>query len=279
MEIIKKMRIMKIKIILSIIFVIIAIYITVNNTRIGITKYYIYSDKIKEDVVITQVSDLHNTDFGAKQKILIKKIKETKPDIIAVTGDIIDSNNMNIIPAWDFIYKANDIAPIYYVTGNHEAWIGSKYDNLKDKISISNVTVLDGKVINTKINNNELTILGIDDPSFENVDKQLDKLEYTDENFILLLAHRPELFGHYQNRNIDLVLTGHAHGGQFRIPSVGGVIAPNQGLFPKYTEGIFKSDVDNTKMIVSRGLGNSVIPIRINNNPELVVVVLKPKKD
>ena len=90
--------------------------------------------------------------------------------------------------------------------------------------------------------------------------------------FTILLSHRPECFNVYQNKNIDLVLSGHAHGGQFRLPFLGGVIAPNQGLFPKYDAGIYTEN--GTTMIVSRGIGNSIIPVRINNRPEIVIIEL-----
>lgn len=95
---------------------------------------------------------------------------------------------------------------------------------------------------------------------------------YDTDNFTILLSHRPELFEAYKNRDIDLVLAGHAHGGQFRTAIGGGLIAPNQGLFPKYISGLHASKKDEMQMIISRGLGNSVIPLRINNRPELVVI-------
>ena len=165
---------------------------------------------------------------------------------------------------------------IYYVTGNHEIWEISGYYSLKNKIKKIGAIILDNKSIDVEINDNVITILGVDDPYEVNVETELDNLDYGEDRFNLLLSHRPELFSLYRNRNIDLVLTGHAHGGQFRIPFVGGLIAPDQGLFPRYSEGMFES-VDGTKMIVSRGLGNSIIPLRINNNPELVVVNLHNK--
>ena len=107
----------------------------------------------------------------------------------------------------------------------------------------------------------------------EIIKTELSNLKYDKNQFSILLSHRPEVFNVYVDNKIDLVLTGHAHGGQIRIPFIGGLIAPNQGIFPKYTSGVFEEDA--TTMIVSRGIGNSILPYRINNRPELVIVTLK----
>ena len=101
---------------------------------------------------------------------------------------------------------------------------------------------------------------------------KLNNLADTESSYIILLSHRPELFESYVSCNIDLVLSGHAHGGQFRLPFIGGLIAPDQGIFPKYDAGLFTNG--STNMIVSRGLGNSIIPIRFNNRPEVIVIEL-----
>ena len=98
-----------------------------------------------------------------------------------------------------------------------------------------------------------------------------------EDGYTILLSHRPELFEVYAENNIDLIFSGHAHGGQFRIPFVGGLIAPNQGLFPKYDAGIYEEG--NTTMVVSRGIGNSIVPFRINNRPEIVLVELASQAD
>jgi predicted MPP superfamily phosphohydrolase len=94
--------------------------------------------------------------------------------------------------------------------------------------------------------------------------------------FTILLSHRPELFDTYANHDLDLILSGHAHGGQFRIPFIGGVVAPNQGFFPKFDAGIY-TDGD-TNMLVSRGVGNSIFPFRVNNRPEIILIELKSSK-
>lgn len=263
------------------IFIIWLVLTLIDNTRIQVTNYNITSKKLDDDIVIAQVSDLHNTSFGKNNHRLIKQIKKYKPDIITITGDLIDSSKTNINIAMNFIKQVVKIAPTYYVPGNHEAWNLSAYSQLKNKLKKAGVVVLEGDVKQLIVDHNKINILGILDPDFigeagidelDVANTDLDTLNYESDNYTILLAHRPELVRAYNERNIDLVLTGHAHGGQFRIEGLGGLIAPNQGIMPKYTEGMHRSKDKNTTMIISRGLGNSVIPLRINNNPELVIV-------
>ena len=258
----------------------------IDNKRIQITNYYITSNKVKKEIKIAQISDLHNTSFGENNKTLISTIKDVNPDIIAITGDLIDSSKTNITIAMNFINQAVKIAPIYYVPGNHEAWNLADYSTLKDKMKKAGVVVLEGDVKEITVKDNKISILGITDPDsvgeagiseLDVVNTDLDALSYDSDNLVILLSHRPELFSAYKHRDIDLVLTGHAHGGQFRTSLSGGLLAPDQGLFPKYTSGIYKDKDDKTQMVVSRGLGNSIIPIRINNNPEVVVVNIRRK--
>lgn len=263
------------------VFTIWLILTLIDNKRIEITHYDINSNKIKNECTIVQISDLHNTSYGKNNKILFDKIKEAKPDIITITGDLIDSSKTNINIAMNFVNQVVEIAPTYYVPGNHEAWAMSKYTTLKTKLNKAGVIVLETASKEITINYNKINILGITDPDFTGefgisdvdiVSTDLDTLNYYTDNFTILLSHRPELFEAYKNRDIDLVLAGHAHGGQFRTAIGGGLVAPNQGLFPKYISGLHASKKDEMQMIISRGLGNSVIPLRINNRPELVVI-------
>ena len=161
-----------------------------------------------------------------------------------------------------------------------------KIENLIEKIKQINnevniVIILENKKEELKINESSINLIGIDDPrmaheSFisdsEIVKVELDNTKYNGDKYNILLSHRPELFDTYVEKKIDLILTGHAHGGQIRIPFIGGIIAPNQGFFPKYTSGVIEKN--KTTMVVSRGIGNSIIPLRINNRPELVVITL-----
>ena len=184
-----------------------------------------------------------------------------------------------------FVEKATVIAPIYYVTGNHEANI-TQYDDLKERLEAVGVIVLEDEGVLLEREGKQLSLIGLSDPDFTikgdlfgevpaMVATKLKGMEIQ-ETYTILLSHRPELFETYVYCGIDLVLSGHAHGGQFRLPFVGGLIAPNQGFFPKYDAGVYKEG--NTDMVVSRGIGNSIIPIRFNNRPEIVLVTLEANK-
>lgn len=261
----------------------VCLYLYYENNYLQVSNYTIESDRLSEDFnnfKIVHISDFHNTKSKKIIVDLIRKIKNGKPNIIVITGDLIDASKTDIDTAISFVKKINDIAPIYYVTGNHEASIND-YDSLKEKLENNKVIVLDDNIEKLKVNDSEINIIGINDPQMSyndyredsvTVKDELIPIQYDKNNFSILLSHRPELIETYAEYNFDLVLSGHAHGGQIRIPFIGGLVAPNQGLFPKYTSGVYERN--NTKMIVSRGIGNSILPFRINNRPELVVVTL-----
>ncbi len=275
------------KILLFIIIISIAFFAFFNwqNNSITISEIVFKNDTIPESFKgykILQISDLHNKEFGSKQNKILAKIEKIKPDIIVITGDLIDSNNTNIDIAMELINGAINIAPIYYVSGNHESWYGS-YEDLKSKLENSGVVVLDNEKIEVFNDSDSIDIIGLADTSFikydwleygDNVETKnlLNTLTEGSTNFKILLSHRPELFDIYSDSSVDLIFSGHAHGGQFRLPFIGGLVAPDQGFFPKLTEGVHT--INNTSMIISRGLGNSIIPLRVFNRPELIVVTL-----
>ncbi len=286
----KKPKRKKSRVVLTVLLAILAafsIWVYWGNTSIQTTKISINSEKIPTSFNgfrIVQVSDLHNAEFGENQSKLLQTVKNISPDMIAVTGDLIDSSHTDVEKAMDFINGAVKIAPVYYVTGNHEAWT-DKYAKLKEQMTKSGVIILSDQGITIKRDGSLIRLLGLNDPDFtikhdmfgedaamintklKDMQKQSENGEYT-----ILLSHRPELFDVYVDNSIDLVLSGHAHGGQIRLPFLGGLVAPNQGFFPKYTAGVYEKK--QTKMVVSRGLGNSIAPVRINNCPELVVITL-----
>ncbi|MBE6151320.1 MAG: metallophosphoesterase [Firmicutes bacterium] len=244
------------------------------NNFIQITHYQITNDKIPNNFdgyKIIQISDYHNVKSKILNKKLINNIKKINPDSIVITGDLVDATNTDINQAIKFIQELKDF-PVYYVTGNHETWINN-YELLKINLIKNNITILENDVVTIEKENQTINLIGIDDSvSKNNALDKIDNIEYNPKKYNILLSHRPELFDVYIEKNIDLALTGHAHGGQVRIPFIGGLIAPEQGLLPKYTSGIHKDS--NTTMIVNRGIGNSVIPLRINNHPELVLITL-----
>ena len=257
------------------------------NTSIEVTIYDVAHAKVQESFrgfTILQVSDLHNTSFGKNQKKLLEKIQREKPDLIVLTGDLVDSRRTNIPGALSFVEAARELAEVYYVSGNHEARIES-YDVLEASLEDLGVIVLNNEVQEIRKGQDTLFIYGVQDPRFSEetlylteetiMEKQLFSMAKNEERFSLLLSHRPELFPNYIRAGMDLALTGHAHGGQIRLPFVGGLVAPNQGFFPRYSSGRYNEG--DHHMIVSRGLGNSIFPLRIFNRPELVVVKLAPK--
>lgn len=253
------------------------------NVTIDVTNFPITDKRIPEEFDqfnIVHISDLHSKNWGST---LVDLIQIEEPDIIVISGDLIDSNNQDVNIALDFVNQIREIAPIYFVSGNHEAW-SDLYSILEEKLTELGVTILDNdRVVLTK-GDEQILLAGLQDPAFysENnilyeqnniVESNLQELINDFEGFKLLLSHRPELFDMYVQNEIDLVLSGHAHGGQIRIPLIGGLVAPDQGFFPTYTEGIYKEN--RTNMIVSRGLGNSIFPVRVNNRPELVIITLE----
>ncbi|KLA26384.1 metallophosphoesterase [Bacillus cereus] len=261
-----------------------SIFLYVQNNLISITEVKITSNKIPSSFKgfkILQISDLHNKKFGDNQENLIQKVKSINPDIIAITGDLIDSKSYNPEVSMELIRKLVKKYPVYFVTGNHEKWSG-KYNNLEKELKKHHVIVLRNEHVSIQIGGQDIHILGIDDPEFVtgnrdegNVVKDeiiKAKFEMQPDTYNVLLSHRPEFLTEYADEQINLVLSGHAHGGQVRLPFIGGLVAPNQGMFPTYTAGLYEKQ--NTSMVVSRGLGNSIIPQRIFNRPELVVVQL-----
>ena len=255
------------------------------NTALEVNEYEIVSDRIPQGFDgfrIAQVSDLHNAQFGENNSKLIELLSQTDPDIIVITGDLIDSRQTDIEIALDFARQAIKIAPVYFVSGNHEARV-SEYEDLKMGLAEAGVIVLENQKVEITRDGEAITLMGIDDPSFqesylfgdaESVAKQaIEMLQSESDGYTVLLSHRPELFELYVKTGMDLVFCGHAHGGQFRLPFLGGLVAPNQGFFPKYDAGQFTEE--NTTMIVSRGVGNSIIPIRFNNRLEIILAELK----
>ena len=266
------------------VLILLIIWIAYGNTDLEIYKYNVKSEDIPsefDNFRIVQISDLHNAEFGENNEKLLLMLKQADADIIAITGDMIDSRNTDIDVAISFAQKAVNIAPVYYVNGNHESRVLGEYEKLKQGLTDTGVTILENSSADITIGDETITLIGINDPTFrmdimddtmeQNIAHQLVNVIPDNDNYKVLLAHRPEYFDVYAG-NVDLVLSGHAHGGQFRIPFIGGLVAPGQGFFPEYYEGSHIKE--NTEMIVSRGIGNSIIPFRINNKPEIIVAEL-----
>ncbi|MBE7020686.1 MAG: metallophosphoesterase [Ruminococcaceae bacterium] len=229
---------------------------------------------------IAQISDLHDAEFGENNEQLLLQLKKTEADIIVITGDIIDSRRVDVKKALDFAKQAVAIAPIYYVNGNNESRVPDAYKELKSGLEAYGVTVLENSTVTLRKGISVISLTGISDPKFNKkigpgwkrnpADIHIDAIP-ENKNYKILLAHRPEYIDYYAG-NANLVFSGHAHGGQFILPFIGGILAPGQGFFPKYYDGLY--EYGSTKMIVSRGLGNSSFPFRVNNKPVIVLTEL-----
>ncbi|EUJ46953.1 putative metallophosphoesterase ykuE [Listeria riparia FSL S10-1204] len=242
---------------------------------------------------ILQLSDLHGNVFGRYNHRLIKKIWAIQPDIIVLTGDLLDGDEgINI--AVTLMRKLIKVCPIYYVTGNHEARSANLQDLLPELAKMG-VTYLQNDHAYITRDGKSIAIAGIDDPSIA-IDKPNDlshdeeimleevivqhkikeaTVGIPDSQFTILLSHRPEKWPIYQQAPVDLVFCGHAHGGQVRLPYTEGLYAPHQGLMPKLTSGIHEEG--DKQMIVSRGVGNATIIPRIFNEPEMPLITLHNK--
>jgi predicted MPP superfamily phosphohydrolase len=258
------------------------------NRFFGVTQYEYASPLVPpafDGFKIAQVSDLHNRRFPDGPEVLADALRAERPGLIAVTGDLIDRQGPVIETAIDFIRLAVGIAPVYYVAGNHEYRSGV-YHTLLPRLREAGVRVLEDAWAAVEKDGERFVIAGLRDPAYatdhsgrtdaatlSEREAALRRLLPAGDTLAVLLSHRPELFDLYARCGVPLVLTGHAHGGQVRLPGIGGLYAPGQGLFPRYTCGIYRRD--NTVMVVSRGLGGRLVHLRVRNKPELVVVKLQ----
>ena len=255
-------------------------YFYKQNTDLMASHYVFRSPKVKgalKGFRITQVSDLHNKEFGKDNCRLLALTEAQLPDLLVITGDLTDSYHPDLDKALDTAERLAKLAPCYYVTGNHEHRMDREkqqrfYKDLEDR--------------GVRLLRNEAVTLGLGQ-SFRlvGVDCNLAKTDILRDlmagrpsgELNILLSHKPHYARYYEEAGVDLVLTGHAHGGQWRLPGIGGLYAPGQGPLPRYTAGMYR--LGKTVMCVSRGLGNSSFPLRIENKPELVTVILRGEKD
>ncbi len=263
---------LKVLLIVCALFIAFGLWVVWTNIALQVTNYTVTSHRLPDSFdgfKIVHISDLHDAEFGEDNIELVNKIQKIAPDIIVLTGDLVDAFRTDVAQSVSFARQAVRIAPTYYVPGNHEAHINDP--DIYRQLADVGVTVLYDK--NTVITRGEdqLYILGIQHSN--HITETLQKLMPEEDAFTLLLAHKPEPFSEYAAVGPDLVLSGHVHGGQARLPFIGGLYGSNQGVFPKYDAGLYTEG--DSQMIISRGLGNSRFPVRFNNRPEIVVVTLK----
>lgn len=271
---------------------IIAILIYFDNNVLQVSQYTISSNKIPASFngfKILQLSDLHSKKFGKDNDRLIKKINEEKPDIIVMTGDMVDRKDTNYNNFMSLARVLSKSYETYYIVGNHEQSLSEdKQRFLLDKLKEIGVRVLDNEKVEITKGSDSINLYGLwinlryykdenngytkgvslGTKQMETILGNLDSNSYN-----VLLAHNPLYFDTYEKWGADLTLSGHIHGGMIRLPFVGGLLSPERKFFPKYDAGNYK--VSGKDLIVSRGLGNGKLAFRIFNKPEIVVITLK----
>ncbi len=283
-----------IKLIILAVIIGVAVFLYLSNKWITITEYHYRNRKVPktfDGYKILQVSDLQSGYFGKNQSSLIKKTKSTNPDVIFFTGDLVDRNKTDLQASMSAMKQLVEVAPVFYVSGNHELAIEEKLNHFYDELKSAGVQFLFDQTAEIQVDDEKINLMGISDETLcrcklgvrrrdtainpEPLKSMIEELteQISVEHLNLLLSHEPQFFEYYVHEKVDLVFTGHAHGGQIRLPFTDGLFAPGQGILPKYTSGIRKKE--NTTMVINRGLGNSVFPFRIFNRPELVLVTIE----
>lgn len=303
----KKIKLVLKLIIVYILFLVLVYFINMFlNNEVFITKYKVkdnYFIESSKKYKIIQISDIHSIRSVKQKEKIISKIEKESPNIIFITGDLIDSSyyleeiyryNKNEVDfpekyTLSLISELVNITDVYYVYGNHEMMLldNPEKNILKTKIEEIGVHIINNKIEKLNILDSTVYLLGVQDPATLYKDKKYayidthkkqeetilkDLLKQLKEKkiYTILLSHRPEYFEIYCKYKINIIFSGHAHGGIIRLPIIGGIYAHSQGIFPKYTGGVYKKD--NSKMFVNRGIANSNFPMRIFNPPEIICV-------
>ncbi len=267
--------------IIAIILVVIIVVIAC-DFRLKTVRYTFTSAKVENSFKIALITDLHGNKYGENQRTLIDAIDKENPDVVLLGGDIFD-DKIDYEESEETIDILSKKYKCYYVTGNHEYW-SKDVDNIVSIVKSYGITVLEGDVDIIDINGQLVNICGVSDPDNyvyldggEAIETQLKRVDEkaNRDYYTILLSHRPEYYDVYSQYGFDLVLSGHAHGGQWRIPGIlNGLYAPNQGLFPQYAGGLY--EYDGGALVVSRGLDRQGVKVpRIFNRPELVIIEIK----
>lgn len=252
-----------------------AAYSFVETKTITVTRYSIGINKLPpafEGFTILHLSDLHSKWFGAGQDKLLEIIKKQRYELVAITGDLVDKDDPDPEPGLQLVKNLTD-KPTYFVPGNHEWWSGYP---IREALLKHGVKILENRAEKFELGQQSVWILGVDDPYLGRDDLQEAMTGVDEVSPKILLAHAPDIYQSAINEKIDVLLVGHTHGGQIRIPLIGALVVPGQGLFPKFDYGLYASG--NTKMVITSGLGESVLPIRFNAAPEIVLITFKGLK-
>ena len=279
----RKKKIISIVVLLLIVMVGILIYI--DNNLIETTNVEIISEKVPdsfEGYKILQLSDLHNRNFGENNIWLIQKIREADPDIIVLTGDMVTGNDKDFTVFFNLVEAISTEYPIYFIPGNHEiAMKDSAKKEFQDLFEETGVVFLDNQKVELVSSEGEcINLYGLWYPNtyYKNKPLTCEMIEQyigipDTSAYNILLTHQPKYFELYEEWGADLIMSGHIHGGMVRLPYFGPVFSPDEGLFPKYSDGEYH--LNEAVLVVSRGLGIGARGFRIFNRPDLVLITLK----
>ncbi|MGN0520020.1 MAG: metallophosphoesterase [Candidatus Fimenecus sp.] len=259
----------------SLALVLLIAFVLWQNNDLTLTQYTAKTAKAVPEggLRIVQVSDLHNKAFGAQSEKLLSFVRAQNPDLILLTGDTVDSRRADINIALEFASAATEIAPVYFVSGNHENRLPKEErERFYRELAACGVQLLNDETQTVSVRGCEIALVGLDDAHLADGTLQTLCAGLPENTLQILLAHEPQELANYAAAEVDFVFSGHTHGGQVRLPFVGGLAAPDQGLFPQYDAGEFTEQ--NTVLYISRGLGNSLFPVRVFNRPELVCVTV-----
>ena len=276
--------------VLNALFLLIAGSLLLSRNGLCISHYSVVVPAFSKPVHIVHLSDLHNSEFGPNNIRLIKKVAAQEPDLILITGDLLNQNEERTEVAEELIVSLANIAPIYVSFGNHEAAYEKNYGtDLRALYTAAGATVLESNWIEISVQDQRIRLGGIYGYCLPakyrgNGADRAAECDYVEafqdtEDYKLLMCHIPYSWikkGSLDSWDVDCVLCGHIHGGQVRIPWVGGLWAPDQGWFPGKVSGLYRSKDESRVMVLSRGLGNTDFPPRFNNIPEILVLDLLP---
>lgn len=270
-------------------FLIVLIDIWISYNWLTVSSFTVTSSKISEHFRIVLISDLHNHEFGSSNAKLVVRIQEQSPDLVIIDGDMINGDSENDNVAVEVVRALSETAPVYYSLGNHEYdYIDAGHEELTEDLEEAGAVVLNYQSLDAEVNGNPIRLGGLYEYGFESGmqseeenERAVSYLEeYTDtDRYLIMCAHRPESFypwDYADTWGIDLVLSGHLHGGQVIIPGLGGLYNSLDGFFAEYDYGQYK--LGGSDMIITRGLGSNpkILP-RFNNPPEIAVVDVMPE--
>ena len=267
----RKKSIIYVTLIIFLLFVLVDIYYETNVFKVN--KVHFKSNKLDSDstIKLIQLSDLHSKVFGDNNQKLIHTIKNQQPDVIVITGDIIDRKTKRLYDVFHLVEELTSFQQhVYFVSGNHE-WGNSLKNELLLGLEQRGVHMLNNDSTEMMIKGMNLNLVGIDDVSTNHEDMKKAFNHVNNQEYTVLLSHSPGVTDKYPEIDADLILSGHTHGGQVRLPLIGSIVAPDEGLFPKKAKGVYQLK-ENQHLYIDSGLGTSLLPVRFLNQSQLSVI-------